>query len=140
MILSSVHIVKIAEIIPVSIGPIEEIISRSSPDEGWGGIAERITDLNDGDVQEDAPEADDQRGSGHDSRTREEPHAHRESCDRVPARYYPRLQRHEQSCSLTWPLTRRGRRFRPVVSWHEVTRHTELTEYRVVRPRQLYRN
>lgn len=80
---------KSAEIFLDSIDPIVNLNK---------GLRDRSSNLNDGDVQEGAPEADDYGGGSHDGRAGEEPHAHGESRNWVPTCYDPRLQCHEQSC------------------------------------------
>ncbi|RZR99386.1 hypothetical protein BHM03_00028901 [Ensete ventricosum] len=60
----------------------------------------RSSNLNDCHVEEGPPQPDGDRRSGHHRRPGQEPYGHRERRRRVPARYYPRLQRHEQPCQF----------------------------------------
>jgi hypothetical protein len=53
--------------------------------------------LDDGDVEEDAAQTDGDGGGGHDRGACDEPDAHRDGRQLVPARDDPRLQRHEQA-------------------------------------------
>ena len=68
--------------------------------------------LDDGDVEERAAEADGEGGGGHDGRAGQEPHGHGERRHLVPARDDPRLQRHEQTCTVVSVSDSSGARIR----------------------------
>lgn len=56
-----------------------------------------IVYLNDGNVKEDASEANSDRGSSHDCRSSKEPYGHGERGNRLPTGNDSRLQCHEQT-------------------------------------------